>query len=86
PGLLAFFGSRDAKVLDYWVDNSLFSGWKLPPKKFELNAGVCRADVLGYAERGFESVTSFGCFLGENYRELWGDAPVEEYFRILSEA
>ena len=86
PALLAFFGKEDAKALDYWVDNSLFSGWKLPPKEFGLNAPVCRADVEGYEALGFETVTSFGCFLGENYRELWGDAPVEEYFRILKEA
>ena len=85
PALLDFFGRKDAKALDYWVDNSLFSGWKLPPRKFELNEAVCAADVRGYAERGFEAVTSFGCYLGENYRELWGDAPVEPYFRILSE-
>ena len=86
PALLDFFGREDAKALDYWVDNSLFSGWKLPPKKFALNAEVCRADVKGYAERGFSAVTSFGSYLGENYRELWGDAPLGEYFRILSEA
>ena len=86
PALLAFFGEKNAKALDYWVDNSLFSGWTLPPKKFELNAGVCRADVKGYADRGFSAVTSFGCYLGENYRDLWGDAPIGEYFRILSEA
>jgi len=85
PSLLDFFGTRDAKALDYWVDNSLFSGWTLPPKRFSLNEAVCRADVHGYAERGFEAVTSFGCYLGENYRELWGDAEVEPYFRILSE-
>ena len=85
PDLLDFFGRKDAKALDYWVDNSLFSGWKLPPKRFALNGEVCRADVHGYAERGFAAVTSFGCYLGENYRDLWGDAPVEEYFRILGE-
>ena len=85
PALLDFFGTKDAKALDYWVDNSLFSGWKLPPKQFSLNRDVCRADVTGYAARGFETVTSFGCYLGENYRDLWGDAPVEEYFRILGD-
>ena len=86
PALLELFGRRDAKALDYWVDNSLFSGWKLPPKKFALNAGVCRADVEAYRALGFEAVTSFGCFLGENYRDLWGDADLGEYFRILTDA
>ena len=83
PELLSFFGKKDAKALDYWVDNSLFSGWKLPPKEFRLNAEVCRTDVEGYLALGFEHVTSFGCYLGENYRELYGDAPLEEYFRIM---
>ncbi len=85
PALLELFGRRDAKALDYWVDNSLFSGWQLPPKKFALNAAVCRADVTAYRALGFEAVTSFGCFLGENYRDLWGDADLDEYYRILAE-
>lgn len=86
PALLDFFGKKNAKVLDYWVDNSLFSGWKLPPKEFSLNASVCREDVREYLSRGFSHITSFGCFLGENYRELYGDAPLDGYFRILNEA
>ena len=84
PTLLDFFGTRDAKALDYWLDNSLFSKWTRPPKQFALNAAVCRADIAGYAALGFEAVTSFGCFLGQEYRNLWGDAPAEEYFRICS--
>ena len=85
PALLDLFGRRDAKALDYWVDNSLFSGWRLPPKEYKLCADVCRADVKAYRALGFEAVTSFGCFLGENYRDLWGDADLDEYYRILRE-
>lgn len=29
--LLDLFSTRDAKVLEYWMDNSLFSKWKKPP-------------------------------------------------------
>ena len=86
PALLDLFGREDAKALDYWADNSLFSRWKLPPRRFALNEAVCRADALSYAALGFEAVTSFGCFLGENYRALWGDARLDEYFRILRDA
>ena len=86
PALLDLFGKADAKALDYWADNSLFSRWKLPPQRFALNEAVCRADALSYAALGFEAVTSFGCFLGENYRDLWGDARLDEYFRILRDA
>ena len=85
PALLEFFGRDDAKVLDYWVDNSLFSGWKLPPKEFTLNAPTMRADVDAYRRLGFDCITSFGCFLGENYAELYGDAKLDEYYAILCE-
>ena len=84
PALLDFMGRTDAKVLDYWVDNSLFSGWKLPPKEFRLNAATMRADVEEYRKLGFDSITSFGCFLGENYAELYGDAELDEYYAILN--
>lgn len=85
PSLLEFFGKRDAKVLDYWMDNSLFSAWKRPPKEFRLNAETCAADVRRYVSLGFDSITSFGCFLGEDYRDLYGDADLSEYDRILFE-
>ena len=84
PALLDFFGKEDAKVLEYWMDNSLFSGWKRPPKEFHLTAPTCAADVAEYRKLGFDSITSFGCFLGEDYRDLYGDADLSEYDRILS--
>ena len=86
PALLDLFGREDAKALDYWVDNSRFSRWTLPPQRFALNEAVCQADVAAYAALGFEAVTSFGCFLGENYRDCWGDAELDGYFRILRES
>ena len=66
------------------MDNSLFSDWKLPPRHFELNATVMEADVKAYRQLGFDTITSFGCFLGENYAELYGEAKLEEYYRILN--
>lgn len=83
PALLDFFGKDDAKVLEYWMDNSLFSSWKRPPKEFHLTAPTCAADVAQYRKLGFDSITSFGCFLGEDYRDLYGDADLSEYDRIL---
>ena len=84
PALLDFFGRDDAKVLEYWMDNSLFSGWKKPPKELHFNAKTCEADVNRYKELGFTSITSFGCFLGEDYLDLYGDADLSEYDRILN--
>lgn len=42
-----------------------------------------QSDVQAYREMGFESITSFGCFLGADYRELWGEPPVKRYGEIL---
>lgn len=84
PALLDFFGRDNAKVLEYWMDNSMFSGWKRPPKKFELCGDTCREDVRRYRELGFDSITSFGCFLGDDYSELYGDADLSEYAEILA--
>ncbi len=87
PALLQYFEAAgclaDAKVLDYWMDNSLFSGWKLPPKEFHLREAVCRADIAMYRDLGFDAVTSFGCYLGQNYAELYGDTDLAVYDGIL---
>ena len=82
--LLSFFGLKNAQVLEYWMDNSLFSGWKKPPRRFSLDKDVMARDVEFYAGLGFESITSFACFLGADYRALYGLPPVETYARVLS--
>ena len=84
--LFAVFGRGDSQVLEYWVDNSRFSDWKKPPKKLVLAEAVLAADVKAYRAAGFESITSFGCFLGEDYRALWGEPPVKRYGEILAGA
>lgn len=82
--LISFFGAKDARVLDYWMDNSLFSNWTKPPKPFRLDAEVMAADVDFYRSLGFEEITSFGCYLGPDYEALYGEASLEEYGRILN--
>ena len=77
--LLAFFGREDAKVLDYWTDNSLFSKWTYPPQSFMLNSEVMRRDVQYYEKLGFDSITAFACYLGEDYRKLHGCPELSGY-------
>lgn len=84
--LIRFFGAKDARILDYWMDNSLFSGWTKPPKPFRLDADVMQADVEYYASLGFEEITSFGCYLGPDYDALYGEVGLEEYGEILMQA
>ncbi|MBQ5842908.1 MAG: DUF4838 domain-containing protein [Clostridia bacterium] len=81
--LLAFFGKRDSKVLEYWMDNSLFSGWKKPFVKLPFNRDILEKDVEFYRAKGFERITSFGCFLNEEYASEYGIPPVKEYAEAI---
>ena len=71
--LLKTFSTEDAKVLDYWLDNSWNSGWKKPVKKLKYYPKVQKADIEFYSKKGFETITTFACSLGEEYYELYGE-------------
>lgn len=81
--LVRFFGARDSRVLDYWMDNSLFSNWTKPPKPFQLAEEVMKRDVDFYRSLGIEEITSFGCYLGQDYEELYGKVSLAAYGRML---
>jgi len=81
--LLSCFGTKDSRVLEYWMDNSKFSGWTKPPKAFTLDEAVMERDVEFYDSMGFETITSFGCYLGPDYQALHGLPPVKRYGEIL---
>lgn len=84
--LLEFFGVQNARVIEYWVDNSRFSDWTRPPKKLVFLSNVMRQDVKYYLSLGFEDLTSFACFLGPDYISLYGLPPYEEYGKAFAEA
>ena len=77
--LLDFFGREKAKVLDYWLDNSLFSNWTKPPKPFTPDAAVIDADFEYYASLGFCDLSTFACYLGADYVELHGEPDVAPF-------
>lgn len=81
--MLRVFDVREAKVLEYWTDNSLLSNWTKPPRPFTLNASVMERDLRGYAALGFTSVTAFGCYLGSDYRARYGMPDLSAYGRLL---
>lgn len=85
PDLLSFFGPEGAQVLDYWLDNSLFSRWVYPPKPLTVHWDVVRSDVKAYRAMGFDSVTTFGCFLGADYRALYGMPEIDPYGEALNQ-
>ena len=83
PELLEYFGKADARVLEYWVDNSRFSNWRRPPVSFKLNEEILRRDVAYYRKAGFRNYTSFACYLGPDYAAAWGDPPIARYTSIV---
>ena len=82
--MLKVFDVGDAKVLEYWTDNSLLSRWTKPPKRYALRPEVMEKDVREYVKLGFENITAFACYLGADYRELYGMPELSEYGRILN--
>ena len=81
--LLEFFGETDAKVLEYWYDNSLFSNWKKPPKLFKLKEAEMNADIAEFKDIGFDSIATFGCYLGEDYETLYGEVDITPFADAL---
>ena len=77
--LLNHFGTKDSKVLEYWIDNSLFSGWRKPPKQMFANGEAAKKDVREYTEIGFEYISVFGCYLGPDYEELYGEPDISAF-------
>jgi len=76
--IISFFGKSGSKVLEYWMDNSMFSNWQKPPKKYAPRRDVIAADLEFYRSLGFECLSSFACFLGDDYEELYGEPEIVE--------
>lgn len=77
--LLEYFGTEDAKALEYWYDNSLFSKWKKPPQPFVPRNDLIPEDIAYYRELGFRNISSFACFLGEDYEALYGEPDISAF-------
>ena len=77
--LVQFFGQNNAKVLDYWLDNSLFSNWTKPPKAFTPDENVIHADFDYYSDLGFRDISCFACYLGEDYEAIHGEPDIKPF-------
>jgi hypothetical protein len=86
PGLLSTFGTDGAQVLEYWLDASMFSGWRRPARPVLFDLGVLKADLAFYARHGFRSATTFGVYLDAYYFATHGTPPVIEYGQALKQA
>lgn len=81
--LLEIFKPEETHILEYWLDNALYSGYRLPPVKVPFLSDVTEADVRFYTNLGIRNIKSFGSFTGGEYFKLHGKPPVKEYGEIL---
>lgn len=80
--LLEFFGTKDSTALEYWIDNSFYSDFKKPAKKFIFNEEIAKADIEFYNSRGFEKITTFAGYFDMDYVKMYGEPPVRQYANI----
>lgn len=83
--LMNFFAKQPKKVLEYWYDNSVCSKWRKPPVKFVLNQERMQADIAEYRHIGFDVISTFACYLGEDYKALYGDVDITPFSKCLAE-
>ena len=81
--LLKIFDAEKSEVLEYWLDDALYSGYKRPPVKVPFSESVCEADAKLYRDAGFGCIRSFGSFMGKDYFDLFGEPPVKRYAEIV---
>ena len=80
--LCAYFGTENARVLEYWMDNSLFSKWKKPPQPFSFTPeriAAMQREIADYRAMGFDEMATFACFLGADYVELYGEPDIKPF-------
>ena len=77
---LAIFGNKGAQALEYWLDASLFSGWKRDKlTKVPFDERVFLDDLETYASRGIRHVTSFAAWIDGDYVKRFGPPPLDKY-------
>lgn len=81
--LLTVFSAETTHVLEYWLDNALYSGYKMPPVKVPFYADICDADTEFYSSLGIPHIKTFASYICEEYHTLHGEPPIVEYGMIL---
>jgi hypothetical protein len=70
---LTVFRPETARVLEYWLDVSRFSGWKRPAVKLPWKREVFGADLDAYGSRGVRHITTFAAWVDADYRKRFGE-------------
>lgn len=77
---LKVFPAETAQVLDYWMDDSLYSGWKKPQVQVPWNRDVFLSDLETYASYGIRNITAYAIYVDDYYVKTFGDISfVDDY-------
>jgi len=83
---LEVFPAETAVVLEYWLDVSLFSGWKTPAVKLPWNKAVCESDLKTYTDFGIRNFTTFAAYVDDEYLKNYDNDLqfLKEYGELLN--
>jgi hypothetical protein len=81
--LVKFFGAKDSRILEYWLDNTRFSSYKKPFRKFQFDTDIMSRDTAYYRSFGFESMTCFACWIGTEYQKQYRNLDLKGYVDII---
>lgn len=76
------FPAEETEILEYWYDNSMFSDWKKPPKRFFPANDLIQRDLAFYRSRGVETIASFACYFGADYTEQFGEPDLSAFSAV----
>lgn len=84
--LLKVFPAEDVHVLEYFLDSSLFSGWKKPAVNPPVSAEIMKSDMKAYRQLGIKSITTFAVYMDGEFFDRFGDQKLCEYAEALAAA
>lgn len=77
---LKVFPVETAQVLDYWMDDSLYSGWKKPQVRVPWHKDVFLSDLETYASYGIRNITAYAIYVDDYYVKTFEDISfVDDY-------
>lgn len=83
---LEVFDVKSAQVVEYWLNARMFYR-QARENDFPLfwSQGIYLADLAEYAKRGIRRITCFASGLDGAYLEKFGEPPIAQYGKGLSE-
>ena len=83
---LAVFPASTTRILEYFLDVSLFCKWKREDAgALRLDEKVLRRDVAYYKSLGVGGLTTFTGFIDRNWRRKYGDNDIKTYAKVVHE-